>query len=49
MASSTIRAARARTRVAKVGLVRLDPWLARRRVWTLYLGGRRYGVTGTGR
>ena len=53
----TVRYARTRLRVARGSLVRLDPWLARREVWTLYRGAvpRRpsarttRGKTGTGR
>lgn len=53
----TVRYARTRIRVARLALVRLDPWLANREVWTLYRGavpGRRTarttrGKAGTGR
>lgn len=52
----TLRHARARLRVARTTLVRLDPYLTRRRVWTRYgsapgkRGGlTRYGFAGSGR
>lgn len=54
---STVRYARTRIRQARIVLVRLDPHLARHRVWTLYGSTRgryvrggmcRYGRVGTG-
>lgn len=33
---NTVRYARTRIRVARNALVRLDPYLARREVWTIY-------------
>lgn len=44
----TVRYARAKVRRARMGLVRLDPYLSRKRTWTIYKRGVR-AITGTGR
>lgn len=53
----TLTTARTRLRVARAGLIRLDPHLADRTTWTLFKGPKpgkrhartRYGMCGTGR
>lgn len=43
----TIRYAQAKVRRARVTLVRLDPYLSRKRSWIIYRRGVR-GIAGTG-